>query len=63
MEYQPRLPTFVCPCGVDQELDAIDFDTDCRGRIWQSLCSCGRSWTVEVADDPDYPDIESVGIR
>lgn len=57
MEYQPALPQVTCPCGVEQELEAIDFDTgEYRGRIWQSGCSCGRSWTVEVADDPDYPD-------
>ena len=56
MEYIPRLPTLDCPCGAGQDLDAIDLDTgDYRGRIWQSACSCGRSWTVEVADDPDYP--------
>lgn len=59
VEYQPQLPTLKCPCGVEQELDAIEFDpVGYRGRIWQALCSCGRSWTVEVADDPDYPEGE-----
>lgn len=56
MDYAPKLPALTCPCGEAQELDAIDFDTgDYRGRIWQAGCACGRSWTIEVADDPDYP--------
>ncbi len=27
-----------------------------RGAIWQAVCACGRALTVEVADDPDYPE-------
>ena len=51
-----RIPRLGCPCGNWQALQLIDPDTrSYRGAIWQSLCPCGRSWTVEVADDPDHP--------
>jgi hypothetical protein len=57
MGYNPAPPVLNCPCGAKPELDSIDDDThDYRGRIWQAGCTCGRSWTVEVADDPDYPE-------
>jgi hypothetical protein len=39
-----------------QEQDCIDGDTgEYAGAIWQTGCRCGRSWTVEVAMDPEYP--------
>lgn len=50
-----RMPEIGCPCGRSLKLAIIEEDThDYEGRIWQAGCRCGRSWTVEVANAPDY---------
>ncbi len=60
MEYNPRPPALLCPCGQALLLhptDIIEDDTgEHRGAVWQAQCRCNRSYTIEVANDPDYPD-------
>ena len=34
--------------------DLLEPETDWEGAIWQLRCSCGRCYTVEVADDPEF---------
>ena len=59
MQYNPQGPKLSCPCGIERRIDddlCIEDNTgDYLGAIWQMTCPCGRSWTVEVANDPDYP--------
>lgn len=59
MAYRPVPSALGCSCGRTLKFTArnlIETDTGAyRGAIWQRKCVCGRSYTVEVADDPDYP--------
>lgn len=59
MAYRPLPPSLSCPCGASlwlRQWDLIDHDTgEYRGAIWQTRCSCGRCYTIEVAEDPNYP--------
>jgi hypothetical protein len=49
------LPTVTinCACGKSVDLEVIDADTSYDGMIWQGQCECRRSFTLEVANDPD----------
>jgi hypothetical protein len=46
--------TINCVCGrASPELTFLE-TTDLSGGIWQGACDCGRSFTLEVANDPDF---------
>ena len=49
-----QMPRLGCPCGNWQALNVIEDTGDYKGWIWQAGCACGRSWSVEVANDPTY---------
>jgi hypothetical protein len=58
MTYVPVSPTIACACGnllIVGKAHLIEPDTgDYQGAIWQFECTCGRAYTVEVANDPNY---------
>lgn len=44
--------TVACVCGRESpELMLIE-RTELDGAIWQGACTCGRSYTFELANDP-----------
>lgn len=45
--------TINCVCGRESPELAFIEETDQDGCIWQGTCGCGRSFTLEVANDPD----------
>lgn len=40
-------------CGRESPELAFIEETDRSGGIWQGACGCGRTYTFEVANDPD----------
>lgn len=56
-----QMPRLGCPCGKWQALSVTEDTGEYNGWIWQAVCTCGRSWTVEVADDPTHGRPDSVG--
>lgn len=52
-------PQVICSCGLKLKDFSCIEETDLAGWIWQAACTCGRSWTVEVASDPSHPMYET----